>query len=246
MTDPCSLIKPAWSITLRSTSRPPGAKPQGMTAASMESPFTKLNLRRNPFGELTWEERAELAVVDTQPWVEFLAPPGDGRAVHRPQWARENDAPVGDRPFDARGVYVHIPEVGPRPAMPNQRPLLIDEAQRLGFWQRHRVFAFGGPLVLGTHDDLSKPLRRSGLDVVTVDVAADRSAERLMRILNRRIEASRLTAETYLGSNWHMPYHCGRLRLQYPQVSNSIFIFNSSTWRRRGCHGRLRVDHRTE
>ena len=169
--------------------------PSVQTASSSTvSPYVRFNLRRNPFGELTWEERAELAVVETQPWVDFLRRPatavqfigpcGHGKTTHLLAIARSTP--------DA--VYVHIPEVGPRPATPKRRPLLIDEAQRLGFWQRHRVFSRGGPLVLGTHDDLSRSLRRSGLDVVTVDVAADRSPERLMLILNRRIEASRLTA----------------------------------------------------
>jgi hypothetical protein len=157
------------------------------------SPFAKLNLRRNPFGEVTWEERSELAVADTKPWVEFLRHPatavqfigpcGHGKTTHVLAIARSLPG----------APYVHLPLEGPRPAVPDRRPVLIDEAQRLGFWQRRRVFARGGPLVLGTHNDLSRLLRRSGLEVWTVDVAADLSADRLMAILNKRIEASRIT-----------------------------------------------------
>lgn len=166
--------------------------PAAATFSTIVSPYARFNLRRNPFGELTPEERAELAMVDVQRWVEFLRGPaavqfvgpcGRGKTTHLLAIRRRLPS----------AVYLLLPETGPRPAMPDQRPLLIDEAQRLGFWQRRRVFAAGGPLALGTHGDLGPALRRSGLEVVTVELAAEGSPERLAQILNRRIEASRLT-----------------------------------------------------
>lgn len=158
----------------------------------MISPFAKLNLIRNPFGELTRHERAALAVVDAREWVaalsrpnvalQFLGPCGHGKTTHLLALAQAFPA----------AVYVYLPPAGPQPVIPRTRPLFIDEAQRLGWWQRRRVLAAGGPLVLGTHNDLRPALERAGMQVQTVDVAEGTTPERLMEIANRRVEASRL------------------------------------------------------
>jgi hypothetical protein len=157
----------------------------------VKSPFAKLNLIRNPFGELTRSERAELAVADCRAWVaalsqpnravQFLGPCGHGKTTHLLALGRAFPS----------AVYVYLPPVGPQPAIPRHRPLFIDEAQRLGWWQRRRVFAAGGPLGLGSHEDLSPALERAGMQVMTVDVAAGTTPERLAEIANRRVEASR-------------------------------------------------------
>lgn len=162
-------------------------------AQANSSPYAAFNLRRNPFGELTREQRAELAVVKAQRWLEairhpttalqFLGPGGNGKTTHL--LAIERLLP--------KAAYVYLPEAGPTPPIPDQRPLLIDEAQRLRPNQRRRIFRRGGPLVLGTHEDLSKQLDRYGLQVIHINVAAEQSPERLMQILNLRIEASRIT-----------------------------------------------------
>ena len=159
----------------------------------VESPYARFNLRRNPFGELTRQERAELAVVDAKQWLDsllgetaamqFIGEKGEGKTTHL--LAIERVLP--------NTIYVYLPEDGLQPPIPRQRPLIIDEAQRLGYLNRRRIFKLGGPLILGTHRDFTGELRRSGLHVVTVDVAEDPSPEQLARILNKRIEASRLT-----------------------------------------------------
>ncbi|MHB0955189.1 MAG: hypothetical protein ACYC6N_26205 [Pirellulaceae bacterium] len=161
----------------------------------MPSPFARLNLYRNPFGELTREERGEVAIVETERWVEllrrstaviqFIGSCGEGKTTHLLAIARALP----------EASYVYLPPEGPHPKISSQRPLLIDEAERLGIWQRRRVFSRTGGLAIGTHTDLTRLLRRYGREVVTVDVAVDRSPERLMQILNRRLEASRLTPE---------------------------------------------------
>jgi energy-coupling factor transporter ATP-binding protein EcfA2 len=156
------------------------------------SPYARFNLRRNPFGELTCQERAELAVLDPRQWLvvlsepgavlQFVGPSGGGKTTHLLALARCLP--------DAE--YVYLPEDGPRPAIPARRPLLIDEAQRLSRAERRLVFHAGGPLALASHDDLAAALRRHGLAVTTVNVAQQRSPAQLAQILNRRIEASRL------------------------------------------------------
>lgn len=157
------------------------------------SPYSFLNLWRNPFGELTREERGELAVVELGGWIKFLddkrsvlqfiGPCGHGKTTHLQ--AIERVLPGAD--------YVYFPEDGPMPSVGDHRPMIIDEAQRMSWWQARLVFKRGGPLVLSTHVDLSKKILRAGLNVQTVNVTAPASASQLARILNRRIHASRLS-----------------------------------------------------
>lgn len=155
------------------------------------SPYARLNLRRNPFGELTRDERAELAVVDVdflltelaqgRTALQFLGPCGRGKTTHLLALGRALPGVI----------YVYLPEDGPQPRIPPTRPLLLDEAQRLGRWQRRWVFGQTGPLVLGSHEDHSEELTRAGYRVVTEHVAHAVHAGRLRQLLNRRIEASR-------------------------------------------------------
>lgn len=157
------------------------------------SPFRRYNLRRNPFGELTQQERAELAVVDPTDWLDFLQNDlavlqfighcGRGKTTHLLAILRAMP----------HAEYVYLPEDGPQPVISQHRPLLIDESQRLSFLQLRRVFRVRGPLVLGTHRDHTRALQRAGREVVTVDVAAHHSPHRLAAILNRRLEASRVS-----------------------------------------------------
>lgn len=163
---------------------------------SITSPYHQYNLRRNPFGELARQERAELAVVELDGWLNFLnhdravlqfiGPCGYGKTTHllAIQVALES------------AEYVYLPEARPRPRVGEQRPMIVDEAQRLSFLQLRKVLKIAGPLVFGTHNDLTTAIRRAKLEVKTIDVAADSSTARLEKILNRRIESSRLADGT--------------------------------------------------
>jgi len=156
------------------------------------SPFHLYNLIRNPFGELTREERAKLAVVElgdlvelfsqSRTVVQFIGQCGHGKTTHL--LAAQLRLP--------QPPYVYLPESGPHPALPLQRPLIVDEAQRLSTGQLKRVLKIGGPLIFGTHDDLSDHIDRAGMKAVTIDVAGDSSSLRLQEILNGRIVSSRL------------------------------------------------------
>src|SRR5207253_7046618 len=136
-------------------------------------------------------ERAELAVVDVESYLtqlaqgrtalQFLGPWGHGKTTHL--LALQHALPGA--------VYVYLPEDGPGPPIPRTRPLVLDEAQRLGRWQRRRVFAQVGPLVLGSHEDHADELSRAGYRVITEHVAQSAHPQRLQQLLNRRIDASR-------------------------------------------------------
>jgi len=161
--------------------------------AALQSPYSIHNLSRNPFGELTRAERADLAVVeDMDQWLARLADPraalqfvgdcGFGKSTHL--LALEGRLPGA--------AYVYYPEFGPRPPLPRQRPVLVDEADRMGWRQHWRLLRGDGPIVIGSHVDYSWRLRQAGFRVTTVNVEQPMAAALAAKILNRRIEASRL------------------------------------------------------
>ena len=94
-------------------------------------PWAGRNLCRNPFGELSRAERAEVAVVDLDSIAARLAKMrsavqliGDcGRGKTTRMLALAQRFPESS--------YVYLPEDGPCPAIAEGNPLLIDEAQRL-------------------------------------------------------------------------------------------------------------------
>ena len=153
---------------------------------SLNLPYVHLNLRRNPFGELSTSEWTSLAIVDIETVtarlatpryaVQFVGEKGYGKTTHL----------LSIRSRFSNAGYVHIPE-GERAALPSGDLVLIDEAQRLTGWQRFQLFRSSVPLVLGTHRDFSKQLSRAGRDVETVDVGQGTTAQRLHLLLNARI-----------------------------------------------------------
>ncbi len=161
-----------------------------------QSPYSFFNLHRNPFGELTRAERAELAVIDElDEWIgaladkrtaiQFVGGCGFGKTTHL--------LAIEKRLRSA--AYVYYPEAGCRPVLPLARPVLVDEADRMGWRQHMRLLCGGGPIVIGTHVDYSWRLRSAGFHVKNVNVEREKKPNLVARILNRRIEASRLVAE---------------------------------------------------
>ena len=130
---------------------------------------------------------ASLADVDVQEFDGFLSKPGatvqfvgekgNGKTTHL--------LAIQDRIPES--VYVHFPE-GEKTEIPVGNPLLIDEAQRMTRWQQWKVFRSGISLVLGTHRDFTRELKRAGRRVKTVAVYERMSASRLVRIIQARIE----------------------------------------------------------
>lgn len=153
-------------------------------------PYAHLNLRRNPFGEFTESERIDVAVVEIQPIVDqlqapeyavqFLGEKGYGKTTHL----------LKLRSKFANAGYVHIPE-GTRGQIPSGSPILIDEAQRLTFLQRWKLFRNNVPLILGTHKDFHFELRAAGRRVETIHVEDKTCVHRLHSLLNVRIESVR-------------------------------------------------------
>ena len=152
--------------------------------------FAQLNLRWSPFGELSSLEWASLASVDVEHVVSRLCNPS-----YAAQFAGQNECgktthllAIRDK-FPHAG-YVHIPEGEPR-AIPDGCPLIVDEAQRLTRLQRFRLLGRRVPLVLGTHEDFGRALRRAGRDVETLSVGSPTDPNRLYVLVNRLIRRFR-------------------------------------------------------
>ncbi len=163
-------------------------------------PFEHLNLRRNPFGEFSSEDRTQLAIVDLKAALDHL------------QAAAKKLPPVlqvtGEKGFGKtthllaiaacfpEAAYVHIPEGEHRTIPEIGEPLLIDEAQRLTLWQRLWLFRSRRTLVLGTHRDFTSELKRAGRSVLTLDAARHTTPERIEQILNDRIRSVRRSSDS--------------------------------------------------
>lgn len=156
-------------------------------------PYAHLNLRHNPFGELSREELANLADVDVESIVarlsedsfavQFVGEKGYGKTTHL----------LAIRARFADAGYVDIAE-GETATLPGGHPTMIDEAQRLTWWQRFRLFRSTVPLVLGTHRDFAVELRRAGRKVETIEVDQRTDEQRLGRLLNARVKHMRREA----------------------------------------------------
>lgn len=174
----------------RSTSPGPPSLPP--SPSINRSPYREIGLWRNPFGEFTLNERAELAIVETRKLIDHLR---DTRAVLQVLGDRGAGktshllAIAGQLPDHG---WVHFPERGPRPKLPLARPLIIDEAQRMSWSQQRQLLRSPGPVVLGSHANWHRRLRWAGFQVLTINAAAPKSADTLAAIWNKRIHASRL------------------------------------------------------
>ena len=157
-------------------------------------PFAKLNLLRNPFGELVQEDRMAAAVIDWSLIEPFLNRPrvalqfwgecGRGKTTHL--------LAILDRLQYAQ--YVYLPEDEKCPPIPEpveNETLIIDEAQRLPFLTKRRIFKQGAPLILGTHRDYRTQLQRFGYEVHSISFENQLRPSRLQKIINQRIELAK-------------------------------------------------------
>lgn len=167
-------------------------KPNGKYPAIEWLPWARFNLHRNPFGELTTDERSELAVVQVDYLIEMIREPKCAVQFIGECGRGKTTRMLKLRSHLPESSYTYIPEQPPCPPIVLGNPILIDEAQRLSRAARRSVFDSGFSLVLATHKDLGRALRKYGYRVHTEHIGKGNSPELVCQLLNRRIEASRL------------------------------------------------------
>ena len=156
-----------------------------MRPTSLALPYAHLNLRWNPFGEPSREDRAELAVVelpDLAPGdaLQFLGESGRGKSTHLlALLARHSGA-----------FYEHVPEERDRlsgsPALDGV--VLIDEAQRLRPRLRRRLLRSARTIAWSSHGDIAADADPRRVRTIRV---GGLTAERLGAIVERRVEWAR-------------------------------------------------------
>ncbi len=174
-----------------------------MTTTALDSlrasSYERISLRRNPFGELPREERAELARVCTAGLAAFIhgakdvgrralqlvADHGRGKstlmiALH----ARE----FPDAPFTQ--LHLSDPVPSPEPKAPVH---FVDSIENLSWLSRRKLYSQCPTLVCTTHRDLSRELRRAGFGVHSVRVGIQ-SVDELELIVQARLDAATLDA----------------------------------------------------
>lgn len=175
---------------------------ESLASVASVSPWRRLNLCRNPFGEPPAEEAGDLVVLPQAE--ELVAPLGRPRSVVQilGECGRGKTARMRflERRFPGT-PYVYLAENEPLPELPEIEPrskggpaLLLDEAQRLPRRRRRRLFRraarLGASLALASHEDLAAELDAHGFQSRTVRVHG-LTVDHLLSIVERRLEWAR-------------------------------------------------------
>jgi len=160
-----------------------------MTSQLNRLAYAALNLRFNPFGELSREQRVLLAVVDIgdlpqrlcQPRVaiQFLADHGYGKSTHllalHAQFSQ----------YTYTQVHTNV-----KPHFTAQEIQFVDSIENLSRLQRARLYRLSPRIAFTTHRDLSQELTTAGYSVYTRTLN-QQSVDRVQAIFNRRIAHAR-------------------------------------------------------
>jgi len=152
--------------------------------------YVRLNLRHNPFGEATLEQRRHLALLpDTIPLdvisqkgylLQVCGEVGCGKSSYLLALSRLVDG----------AVYIRC---GPGLNMsysPRQQ-LLVDEYDLVSERKRVRLLKKFTVKAVATHRDFSAEIKRQGYEVMTVNPAESMTPDLLERIVQQRLEWAR-------------------------------------------------------
>jgi hypothetical protein len=153
-------------------------------------PYARLNLRRNPFGELDLATRAGLAVAEVRPLAAALVEPGHVVQFLGESGRGKTTLLVALRSRFPAAPYVKIPVTG-RARLPRGHPLFVDDAQLLSPRRLRRLFGRRASFAITSHVDLSVEGEQPGLRWTTVRPAEHLDEETLARIFGLRVEAAR-------------------------------------------------------
>ncbi len=158
----------------------------------MKLPFIHLNLRFNPFGELTPDQRKELAVVNIDSLkaslnkeavaIQFLADHGRGKTMHLLFLHR----------YYSSAEYIKIYQ-DDKPAFSMQAVRFVDSVENLSKKSRFDLYNKTSSIAFTTHTDLSGELTDAGFNVITQNICMDDESI-LNQIFSRRIKYAQRNA----------------------------------------------------
>ncbi len=148
--------------------------------------FLSLNLRWNPFSETPLEERADLAVdipeflLEPRSAILFLGQKGRGKTTHLLAIQQQySDSP-----------YIHLPEFGKQPRIPQAKIIFLDEAQRLPRLMRPLIWQRAQTWVIASHHNHTQELEQAGFRVQLIHLTG-LSLEKLQALIAKRLEWAR-------------------------------------------------------
>jgi len=172
--------------------------------------FPHIGYSRNPFGALTDEEWAAIAVLppvierfleDGFDHLQILGPMGIGKSttlLALQAWFTEiphRRGETGARPQYAHPpnsiVYEYLPE-GQRHFVTDTNNLdlfLLDEAQRLNWWQRRKLMKAAShlQLIISSHEDLTPLFAKKGLNLTGVDLSGEMDEGWITAVIHKRL-----------------------------------------------------------
>jgi hypothetical protein len=155
-------------------------------------PFAHLNLRLNPFGAVTPAESAKLAIVniDLQQFISRLQKPGFAIQFMGPSGRGKTTHLFALYDHFSGYPYIYVPADAPIPEIPDTPVQFVDEMQRIGRKQRKIILGRPASFVIGSHKNHRREFIKAGLDYEVVRLQG-LSVDRLMKIVERRIERAR-------------------------------------------------------
>ena len=164
-----------------------------MNIPSQFQRFERLGLKRNPFGSLsqTEEDALLIPIPEIETWanastsLQLMGERGRGKTSLLRMMLHQLSQ-------TGRFAYESLPEGKHFLSILFNMPwdgIVLDEAQRLSWWQKHRLFRQmrGKRLLITTHENLGVWFRLYGLPYQTIQVAQFITPDRLAVILARRI-----------------------------------------------------------
>lgn len=163
-----------------------------MKQNDLHLPFAHLNLTRNPFGQLSEEERNRIFVADVEPYRTFIETPGH---------ALEFVAPAGrGKTSHLRALYDQFPDASfVRVENDDQEVLdvdssvlFVDEFHFLHEKKRNQLYSQVRNLVIAAHVSFVDEMKSHGFDVRSIRLNGY-APETLRRMFERRIQYCRRT-----------------------------------------------------
>lgn len=156
-------------------------------------PYAHLNLTRNPFGELSAQERGRLAIADIERFIDPLKTVGFVLQIMGEQGRGKSTHLHALRQHFPTAPYLYYPEDGPKPKVPKAKLLFLDETQRFTKKERLRILKQKASFVIATHQDHREEFKQLKLEHVSITLNS-LSVTTLASILEKRLEASRRAA----------------------------------------------------
>lgn len=169
-----------------------GTRDRDQSTCRLNLPFAHLNLRCNPFGQLTRPEKNELAVLrlDLQPYAERLRIPGYALQFLKEGAPNKTTHMMGISRLLPDAVYVQLREGMPVPHIPEAPALFIDWMHLMPGDERREILRRQASFGIVSHVNHGREFKRAGLTYELVKLPMY-TAEQLKVQVDRRIAWAR-------------------------------------------------------